>query len=469
MAVAERSVAVPGGFLADVAEIVGPDRVVTDADLTASHRTDWTGRFTGTPPAVLRPGTTEEVAGIVVAAARHGVALVPQGGNTGLVGGATPCDGEVVVDLRRLDAITDLDAIGGQLTAGAGATIASVQQAASRIGWSYGVDWAARDSATVGGSVATDAGGLRFVGHGSTRRQLLGAEVVLGTGSVVRHLPRVEKDNTGYDLAALLCGSEGTLGLVTAARLRLVPPSGPLATALVGFVSSSAAVLAASTLRRSLPGLEAVELMLADGIDLVRTSTGLSAPLVEPAPVALLVEVSATHAPEAGLADAVGSLVGVLDAAVAVDTARRAHLWRYREDHTEAIGRLGPPHKFDVTLPADELAAFIDQAPSLVAGVAPEARTWLFGHAADGNVHVNVTGLAPDDEAVAEVVLSRVAGLGGSISAEHGIGRAKRRWLHLARTPAEIDAMRAVKAALDPYGICNPNVLILTSPPTRPT
>ena len=459
MAGAAPSVAGPGEFLADVGEIVGSDRMVTDADLTASHRTDWTGRFAGTTPAVLRPGTAEEVAGIVVAAARHGVALVAQGGNTGLVGGATPCDGEVVVDLRRLDAIADLDVIGGQLTAGAGATIASVQQAATRIGWAYGVDWAARDSATVGGSVATDAGGLRFVRHGSTRRQLLGTEVVLGTGSIVRHLPRVEKDNTGYDLAALLCGSEGTLGLVTAARLRLVPPAGPLATALVGFASSSAAVVAASTLRRSLPGLEAVELMLADGIDLVRTSTGLSAPLATSAPVVLLVEASAADAPEAHLADAVGSLVGVLDAAVAVDAPRRANLWRYREDHTEAIGRLGRPHKFDVTLPADELAAFIDQAPSLVAAVAPQARTWLFGHAADGNVHVNVTGLAPDDEAVAEVVLTRVAGLGGSISAEHGIGRAKRRWLHLARTPAEIDAMRAVKAALDPHGICNPNVL----------
>lgn len=451
--------ALPGGFLVAAGQILGPARVITDPDIAAPHATDWTGRFRGDPPAVLRPGSTAEVAELVLAARLHGVALVPQGGNTGLVGGATPCDGEVVVDLRRLDAITDLDPIGGQLTAGAGATIARLQRAATDLGWSYGVDWAARDTATVGGSVATDAGGLRFVRHGSTRGQLLGAEAVFGSGAVVRHLPRVAKDNTGYDLAALLCGSEGTLGLVTAARLRLVAPSGPLATALVGFTGTAAAVEAASVLRRTLRGLEAVELMVASGIDLVRGVTGLPAPLGTEAPVVLLVEASAATAPEVELGAAVTALAGVVDAAVAVDGPRRAQLWRYREGHTEAIARLGGPHKFDVTLPPSELAAFVDRAPAVVAEVAPGARTWVFGHAADGNVHVNVTGLASDDEAVADHVLTRVAELGGSISAEHGIGRAKRRWIHLARSEAEITAMKAVKAALDPDGICNPGVL----------
>lgn len=451
----------PGAFLAGVGEVLGA-RVVTDPEVAAPHATDWTGRFTGTPPAVLRPRSVDQVAAVVDIARRHGVALIPQGGNTGLVGGATPVDGEVVVDLRQLDAITDLDSIGGQLTAGAGATIAAVQVAAGAAGWAYGVDWAARDTATVGGSVATDAGGLRFVRHGSTRRQLLGIEAVLGTGSVIRHLPLVAKDNTGYDLAALLCGSEGTLGFVTAARLALVAPPGPIATALVGFASTADAVAAASTLRRTLPGLEAVELMLRAGIDLVRDVTGLAAPFASDAPVVLLVEAAAPDAPEASLAGAVGGLTGVVDAAVAVDGPRRAQLWRYREDHTTAINGLGPPHKFDVTLPAPELAAFIDEAAGLVARTAPTARTWLFGHAADGNVHVNVTGLPADDEAVADSVLRRVAEVGGSISAEHGIGRAKRRWLHLARTPADLAAMRTVKAALDPSGICNPSVLLGT-------
>lgn len=442
--------------------------LITDPEVIAPHATDWTGRFTGAPPAVLRPGTVDEVAAVVDIASAHGVALVAQGGNTGLVGGATPVDGEVVIDLRRLDAITDVDPIGGQLTAGAGASIAAVQAAAGAAGWAYGVDWAARDTATVGGSVATDAGGLRFVRHGSTRRQLLGVEAVLGNGSVIRHLPLVAKDNTGYDLAALLCGSEGTLGLVTAARLLLVAPPGPIATALVGFASTNDAVVAASALRRELPGLEAVELMLAAGIDLVREATGLAAPLAGGAPVVLLVEASAADAPELLLAEAVGGLAGVIDVAVALDGPRRAQLWRYREDHTTAINGLGPPHKFDVTLPAGELAAFIDAAPALVGAEAPQARTWLFGHAADGNIHVNVTGLPAADERVADLVLTRVAALGGSISAEHGIGRAKRRWLHLAQAPADLEAMRAVKAALDPAGICNPAVLLSLPPPIAP-
>ena len=447
-------------FLSAVTDALGPRHVLTDPDLAAGHGQDWTGRFVGVPAAVLRPGTVDEVAAIVGAARAHGIALVAQGGNTGLVGGATPVRGEVVVDLRRLDHIGDVDALGGQLTAGAGATIAAVHGAAAAVGWAYGVDWAARDTATVGGSVATDAGGLRFVRHGSTRRQLLGVEAVLGTGDVIRHLPLVEKDNTGYDLAALLCGSEGTLGLVTAARLRLVAPTERLATALVGFATMDAAVSAASTWRRSLPGLEAVEVMLAAGIDLVRQAAGLPAPLADPAPVVVLVECSAPAEPEVLLADAVSGLEGVIDAAVATDDRRRRELWRYREDHTTAIGRLGPPHKFDVTLPSPALAEFVDRAPALVASVAPHARTWLFGHAADGNIHVNVTGLEPDDETVAEAVLTRVAALGGSISAEHGIGRAKQRWLHLARSATELAAMGSIKAALDPDGICNPGVLL---------
>ncbi len=450
----------PAPFLAELGAVLGARGVVTDPARTASHGIDWTGRFRAAPPVVLRPRTRDEVVAVVRAAGVHGVALVPQGGNTGLVGGATPLDGEVVVDLRHLAAVDDVDPLGGQLTAGAGCTIATVQGAARGAGWAYAVDWAARDSATVGGSVATDAGGLRFVRHGGTRRQLLGIEAVLGSGEVISHLARVEKDNTGYDLAGLLCGSEGTLGIVTAARLRLVPPPLGVATALVGFDSISHAVEAAWAVRRGVPGVNAVELMAEAGIDLVRSVRSWPAPLTEAAVAVLLVEVEDQHDPAGVLVGAVQDLAGVVDAAVATDGPRRAHLWRYREAHTEAIATLGAPHKFDVTLPAAELAGFVADAPRLVSGVAPDARTWCFGHAADGNVHVNVTGLPADDEAVAEVVFGEVAGRGGSISAEHGIGRAKRRWVHLARSAEELRAMRAVKAALDPHGICNPAVLL---------
>lgn len=440
-------------------EVVGPSNLLTDADLVAGQVVDWTGRFRATPVPVVRPGTAEEVAALVAGAREQGIGLVPQGGNTGLVGGSVPLDGGVVVDLRRLDQITDVDLRAGQLTAGAGTTVREVQAAAASVGWEYGVDWAARDTATVGGSVATDAGGLRFIRHGGTRRQLLGVEAVLGTGDIVSHLPAVEKDNTGYHLEALLCGSEGTLGIVTRARLRLVPPRGPAVCALVGFSSVGAAVDAAWEARRSITGLDAVELMVDVGLSLVCTNMGMPAPFPQPAAAYLLVEVCSPSDPAEALASAVAGFDGVTDVAVATDEPRRRSLWSYRELHTEAIARVGPAHKLDVTLPAGSLATFISEVPRLVTSVAPDARTWCFGHAADGNVHVNVTGVELLDPTVDEAVLTEVVRLGGSISAEHGIGRAKRPWLPLARSAADIAAMVAVKRALDPEGVCNPGVL----------
>lgn len=449
----------PRAFEREVVDAVGPRHVVYDVDVASGHASDWTGRFTAVPVPVVRPGNSAEVTAVVQAARAHAVALVPQGGNTGLVGGGVPMDGGVVVDLRRLDDVYDVDCQGGQLSAGAGATIASVQSAARRAGWAYGVDWSARDSATIGGSVATDAGGLRFLRHGSTRRQLMGIEAVLGTGDVISHLPAVEKDNTGYDLAAVLCGSEGTLGLITTVRVRLVREPAERACALVGFLSVHDAVDAAALLRREVTDLDAVELMIESGIELVCDTMGLARPFADPVAAMLLVEV-AGNAAATTLARTVEELAGVSATAVAPDATRRHALWQYREAHTEAIGRVSPPHKLDVTLPIGALGAFIDDVPQIVASVAPQARTWLFGHAGDGNVHVNVTGLDPDDDTVDHAVLSAVVERHGSISAEHGIGRAKRRWMHLAHTAGDIEAMRLLKAAWDPEGICNPGVLI---------
>jgi len=453
----------PQAFVDELVAIVGASHVLTGADVTAGWAVDWTGRFRGATPAVVRPAGTAEVAAVVRRCAGAGVAVVPQGGNTGLVGGSVPLAGELVLSLRRLDRLDPVDTTAGQVTAGAGVTIAALQAHARAAGWDYGVDWAARDTATVGGSVATDAGGLRFVRHGGTRRQLLGVEAVLGTGDVISHLGGLEKDNTGYDLAGLLCGSEGTLGVVTAARLRLVPLLPERVVALLAFESVAAAVDATGSLRRGLPTLDALELFLDAGLDLVREVTGLPAPFGRHHRCYLLVECADRQDPTQPLADSVGALDALADAAVATDGPRRAELWRYREAHTEAINTLGSPHKLDVTLPALKLARFIDEVPAAVTAVAPTARAWLFGHAADGNVHVNVTGVEPGDEVVDGVVLELVAHLGGSISAEHGIGTAKRHWLHLNRSPAELAAMRAVKSALDPAGILNPGVLFETS------
>jgi FAD/FMN-containing dehydrogenase len=448
-------------------DIVGPRQVVLDPDARAPYERDWTGRFTGSTPAVVRPGTVEEVAACVAVCADAGVALVPQGGNTGLVGGGVPLAGEIVLSTRRLDRLDPVDEVAGQLTAGAGVTVAAVQAAAAGAGWRYAVDLAARDSATVGGTVATNAGGLHVLRYGATRSQLAGIEAVLGDGSIVRHLHGLVKDNTGYDLAGLLCGSEGTLGVVTAARLRLVPRPRAVTTALVGLPDAGTAVRAVAAWRAAVPELEAAELFLAAGLDLVCAAFGLAHPFPARPPVYVLVEAGGVDDPTERLAAALEeslAAAGMGDDAVAVATepGTRAQLWRYREEHTTAINTVGPPHKLDVTLPPAALAAFVEDVPAVVAAVDPAARTWLFGHVGDGNVHVNVTGPAPDDDRVDGAVLEAVAARGGSISAEHGIGTAKRRWLALNRTPAELAAFAAIKRALDPAGILNPAVLVAT-------
>jgi FAD/FMN-containing dehydrogenase len=268
------------------------------------------------------------------------------------------------------------------------------------------------------------------------------------------------KDNTGYYLPGLVCGSEGTLAVVTAARLLLVPTMSHRTVAILAFSAVADALAASVVLRKSLPALEALELFLSAGLELVCSLTGMPQPFSDPHPVYLLAEVADRSDPTDALADAMNSVDRLDGEVVATEPSRRAELWRYREAHTEAINSLGPPHKLDVTLPLGALGEFIDRVPGTVAVIAPTARTWLFGHVGDGNVHVNVTGLPPDDDRVDDGVFQLVGALGGSISAEHGIGTAKRGWLHLSRSPEEIAAFRAVKSALDPDGILNPGVLL---------
>ena len=450
----------PPGLLEELAAAVGPNHVVVDPEVAASYGLDWTGRFRGDPSAVVRPGDTAEVAAVIAVCKEAGAALVPQGGNTGLVGGGVPLAGEVVLSLRRLAGVTDVDPLGGQLSVGAGTTVVDVQRAAGSAGWTYGVDLASRDSATIGGTIATNAGGLQVLRHGSTRAQLVGFEAVLGTGETVSHMGGLIKDNTGYDLGGLLCGSEGTLGVVTAARVRLVPQSPERVTTIVAFSSIAAAVDAASFLRRSLPELQSLEFFLQPGLNLVCRSSSIAGPFLDEHRAYLLAEAASQHDPVLTMAAVLDSLASVEDVAVATEPTRRAQLWRYREGHTEAINTLGAPHKLDVTLPAPMLATFIDHVPDVVRAADQGATTWLFGHVGDGNVHVNVTGLRPDDLNVDDRVMHYAAELGGSISSEHGIGTAKRPWLHLNRSEAEIAAFRRLKMALDPAGILNPNVLL---------
>jgi len=453
-------VAVPTRALLDLEAIVGREHVLTDPEVVAGYTTDWTGRFIGSRSPVVRPGSTAEVAQIVGVCRTAGVAVVPQGGNTGLVGGSVPLDGELVVSLTRLTQV-DVDAAAAQATVDAGVPIARLQAAAATIGMGYGVDLASRDGATLGGTIATNAGGTRVMRFGDTRAQLVGVEAVLGTGAVVSHLAGLTRDNTGYHLPSLLAGSEGTLGIVTRARVRLVAPGTEPAVALLAFDSVGDAMAAVAEFRRAPIGVEAVEFMVRSGVELVCSADGVSLPFAVSYAAYVLVEAAGNDEVIEPLSDVVAAIAHLVrDVAVATDAPRRAALWRYREAHTEAINRVGTPHKLDVALPAAALAAFVDEVPRRLHGWNPSARVWLFGHAADGNVHVNVTGVDPDDKTVDEIVLRLVAEAGGSISAEHGIGRAKAQWLHLNRTPEEIAAFRAIKAALDPAGIMNPGVLL---------
>jgi FAD/FMN-containing dehydrogenase len=447
-------------FLSGCRAAVGAGHVLDDPDLTASYVVDWTGRWRGTTPAVVRPGDTGEVAEVVALARRHRVALVPQGGNTGLVGGGVPLAGEVVVSLGRLAGLGPVDTAAAQVTAGAGVTLAGLAAHAAAAGLAFGVDLGARDSATVGGMVATNAGGIHVVRYGAMRAQVVGVEAVLGTGAVVSRLGGLVKDNTGYDLAQLLCGSEGTLGIVTAARLRLVAPPAERATALVGLPDVAAVVALAAVVRAAVPDVLALELMDGPGLRLVAGHLDATPPVAPDAGAYLLVEAGGPDDPLPALAAAIEGADGVAGTAVATTGADRARLWRWREAHSEAGTALGPVHKLDVTLPVGDLAAFCADVRDRVEAARPGARLLLFGHVGDGNVHVNVVGPPDDDEGVDDLVLGLVVERGGSISAEHGIGTAKRRWLARDRSPAEVAAMRAVKAALDPDGVLNPAALL---------
>ncbi len=447
-------------------DALGADAVLADADRCAPYETDWTGAFTGRALAVVRPATREQVGAVVDICRTTRVGLVPQGGNTGLVGAAVPRDGEVVVDLRRFDTIDDVDVTARQVTVGAGVRLAELQRAVEVHGLRYAVDFAARDSATVGGSIATNAGGINFLRFGGTREQVVGVEAVLGSGLVMRRLAGIEKDNTGYDLAGLLCGSEGTLGIVTRARLRLVPLPTHRVTALVGVDSVAAATATLTAVRAAVAELEAAELMLADGIDLVGRAFGWPPPLERAWPAYLLLEAAADHDPTDALAGALGRCAGVGEVAVAGaddGAARRTLLWRHREHHTLALRGLGPVVKLDVTVPLGVLAAFVDGLDATVHDVDPDVALCVFGHLGDGNLHVNLTGHRADDPHAAHdlerAVLTSVVAHGGCISAEHGIGRLKAAWLDLDRSRDEIAAMRAVKAALDPDGVMSPGVL----------
>ena len=342
-----------------MAEIVGPAHVLVDADVKASYEHDWTGRYEGSARLVARPGSVAEVAAVMEACARTGVKVVPQGGNTGLVGGSVPRGGEVVLSLLRISEIGPVEAGTGQVTVGAGATLAALQAAAREAGQDAGLDFGARDSCTVGGVVACDAGGARALRYGTARARVAGLEAVLADGSVLSRMGGLAKDNAGYDLAALLVGSEGTLGVITQVRWKLVPRLTGRVLALVPLQSAEdAAVRLLAALRERAPSLESCDFFLDEGLEMVLEFLRRGSPVAHRRPFYVIAECAARGDPTEELADAL-TQAGYTDAVIADDTAGRQALWALREMHTEAINAAGVPHKLDVGVPLARLDEFL--------------------------------------------------------------------------------------------------------------
>ncbi|GLW94100.1 FAD-binding oxidoreductase [Actinokineospora globicatena] len=440
-------------------DVVGAGHVLTYPDVVAGFATDWTGRFTGSARLVVRPADRDEVSGVLKVCHELGIAVVPQGGNTGLVGGGIPYRGEVVLSLTRLTHLGLVDPVTRQVTAGAGVTLSALTAHAAEAGLDFAINIASRDSATVGGLVATNAGGLRVLRWGSMRDQVVDVEAVLANGDVIGGVVGLPKDSTGYDLAGSLVGSEGTLAVVTAARLRLIPAFAERATATLAFDRTEDAVAAIGALR-VLPSLTSAEVYYDAGLRLVCAHRRIAPPFAESYEVYLLVECTADVDPTEALGEVVETLPGLRNSALAVDESSRRTLWTHREAHAEAINALGPPLKLDVGVPPALAAEFEQEVRSIVTEVAPSATLVLFGHLAEGNYHVNVVGAGDAEDELTDRVLRAAAARDGTISAEHGVGVAKARWLELTRSPVERALYRAVKQAWDPGGLLNPGVLV---------
>ncbi|HTO50311.1 MAG TPA: FAD-binding oxidoreductase [Burkholderiales bacterium] len=465
-------------LVAHFAKIVGDKHVLTDAGDTAAYATDWRKRYLGTPLAVVRPGTTAEVAGVVKACAETRTAIVPQGGNTGLCGGATPdaSGNQVIVSLGRMNRIRAIDPLNNTMTVEAGCVLASLQHAADEADRLFPLSLAAEGSCAIGGNLSTNAGGVQVLRYGNTRELVLGLEVVLPSGEVWNGLRGLRKDNTGYDLKHLFVGAEGTLGIITAAVLKLFPKPRAQATAVAALATPRDALRLLEHVHAHCGDrLTGFELISAICIELVRKHfPRVPAPFAANYPQYALIELSDTQGGtgvgemlEATLAEAIESGVA-LDAVVAASGEQAKNLWGLREYISEAQAAEGQNIKHDISIPISRIGDFIDATDAKLARVFPGIRMVTFGHLGDGNLHYNVSHPEDGDEGafiarseeVNRVVHDSVAAFGGSISAEHGIGQYKRGEILRYKSPVEIELMRAVKRAVDPLGIMNPGKVL---------
>lgn len=435
--------------LASLAGVVGSRHVSTDPDVLAGRSIDHTGRYRGRASVLVRPGSADEAAEVLRICRDAGAHVTIQGGRTSLVAGTVPEHDDVLLSTERLSAVGDVDTAERRIEVGAGATLASVQRAAAAAGLVFGVDLAARDTATVGGMASTNAGGLRTVRYGNMGEQVVGLDVALPDGAVLRRHSRVRADNTGYDLPALFVGAEGTLGVITGLDLRLHPSPTHRVTAVCGF-SDLAALVDASRLFRDADGIAALEL--------IDRRAAAAAPVE--GDWLLLVELASDHDQTDRLADALAGVAMCSEPAVGVDLAAQQRLWRVRESVAEVLGAYGPPLKFDVSLPLSAVDGFAARADALIRRHAPDAIPVLFGHIGEGNLHLNVLRCTSEAEAALyAAMMELIAGCGGNVSSEHGVGSRKRGYVGMSREPADIAAMRRIKAAFDPTGYLNAAVL----------
>jgi FAD/FMN-containing dehydrogenase len=469
--------AAAGKRLAELAEIVGPAQVVTDPQVLEGHLVERRGLYHGRARAMVRPGSTEEIARLLRYCNETRLSIVPQGGNTGLVGGQIPDEtgGEIILSLQRMNKVREVDPLSNVMIVEAGVTLAAAQEAAEKADRLFPLSLASEGTCTIGGNLSTNAGGVGVIAYGNARDLTLGLEVVLANGGVISGLSKLRKDNTGYDLKDLFIGAEGTLGVITAASLKLFPRPRAMATAFAG-VPDPAAALKLLALAREFVGngVTSFELLPRIGIDFVlRHTPGSRDPLSAPHPWYVLIELSAQQSGrlEDTLAELLEAAIDqeiVVDAAVAATLDQRNALWRLREDMSDAQRPEGGSIKHDVSVPVSATADFIAEASVAVKNFMPDARVVAFGHLGDGNIHFNVSQPTGADKAaflarwqeMNAVVHAVVKRYGGSISAEHGIGQLKRALLAETKDRTALDVMRLIKAALDPNGVLNPGKVL---------
>src|SRR5688572_6392271 len=445
-----------------LADIVGAANVLTAPEDTKPYFTDWRRQYSASAHAVVRPARTAEVSGVVELCAREGVAVVPQGGNTGLVGGSVPTGAgpEIVLALARMNRIRALDALNDTVTAEAGCVLAAVQRAADDAGRLFPLSLAAEGSCQIGGNLSTNAGGVNVLRYGNAREQVLGLEVVLPDGRVWDGLRGLRKDNTGYDLKQLFLGAEGTLGVITAAVLRLYPKPSASATAWIALASPRAAVELLAELRSRLGDrISAFELISRTCLEAVLSHVrDLRDPFPDAHPWYVLVELGDSGAP-AELHERVAEAIGEREAALAQSGEQARSLWRIRESIPEAqFANV----KHDISVPISRIPEFVEQVDARLRVAFDKTHIYCFGHVGDGNLHYNIgpPELLEKRDAVNAVVYDAVERYGGSISAEHGLGQLKREAIRSRKPAVELELMRALKSALDPKGLMNPGKVL---------